>query len=192
MSQSPLLIYLHGFISSPKSEKAQETIRWAKQHRPDIEVMVPTLADKPSQTIPQLLEIFEELSPRKPALIGSSMGGFHSAWLSAQFDLRAVLVNPGTYIAERLKTYVGENTNMYSGETFELTIDDLKALERQAKLEPNQQNLKILLQTGDETLDYRDALKRFPEAHTTVEQGGNHRFENYDKHLPEMIEFLQL
>lgn len=192
MSQAPLLVYLHGFLSSPQSEKAQETVQWVHQHRPDIEILVPKLADRPSQAVPQLEALFNDIAVRKPALIGSSMGGLYSAWLSAVHGLRAVLVNPGVFLEERLKGYIGENKNYYTDETFTVTVDDLEQLRQLSVFEPDQSQLKLLLQTEDETLDYRHALQRYPNALTTVEEGGNHRFEDYDNHLPDIIKFLHL
>lgn len=188
----PVLIYLHGFLSAPASEKAQETIAWMQANRPDIELIVPTIANTPDKAAPQLLEIAESVKDRQVGLIGSSMGGFFSAWLSAQYGFKAALINPGTYIADLLQNYIGEHENMYSGERFTLTAEHVELLREYAQLEPDQSNLKVLLQTGDETLDYRDALKRFPDAQITVEEGGNHRFEGYKDHLPDIIEFLGL
>ena len=53
-------------------------------------------------------------------------------------------------------------------------------------------NYWVKLQTGDETLDYREAVERFQGSKVDVEQGGDHGFQNYEKHLPDIIEFLFL
>ncbi|MEA2073691.1 MAG: YqiA/YcfP family alpha/beta fold hydrolase, partial [Campylobacterota bacterium] len=38
-------------------------------------------------------------------------------------------------------------------------------------------------QTGDESLDYKEALKKLPNATHIVEEGGNHSFENIERHF---------
>ena len=57
---------------------------------------------------------------------------------------------------------------------------------------PAPELLLLLVQQGDETLDYRQALDKYAASRQIVEDGGNHRFENYDRHLPAILEFLQL
>ena len=47
-----------------------------------------------------------------------------------------------------------------------------------------------LVQTGDETLDYRLAVEKFTDAHCIVREGGNHSYENYVSELPAIFEFL--
>ncbi len=47
-----------------------------------------------------------------------------------------------------------------------------------------------MLQTGDETLDYRLAVEHYQGADVVVEEGGDHSFVNYDQHLPAIMAFL--
>ena len=192
MAGRPVIIYLHGFTSSPQSEKARETAAWLAQHRPDIELQVPALSNYPDKAAAQAKALVESLAPRQPRLIGSSMGGFFSAWLSAQFKLYAALVNPGVFIEQRLRSYLGRNTNLYTGERFELNESHLHALAAMSQLQPDERKLLLLLQTGDETLDYRQALRRYPKARAVVETGGSHRFEGYINHLPDILQFFEL
>jgi predicted esterase YcpF (UPF0227 family) len=48
----------------------------------------------------------------------------------------------------------------------------------------------VLLQTGDEVLDYRLAELRYARHQVIIEQGGNHRFENLTDYLPVIDEYL--
>jgi predicted esterase YcpF (UPF0227 family) len=49
----------------------------------------------------------------------------------------------------------------------------------------------VLLQTKDEVLDYRQAESKYQKCNLTIEQGGNHSFQDYEQHLPAIIKFLQ-
>jgi len=48
----------------------------------------------------------------------------------------------------------------------------------------------VLLQTGDEVLDCRDAQARYTGAKIILEQGGDHSFIDYDQHLAAIHQFL--
>ena len=48
------------------------------------------------------------------------------------------------------------------------------------------------VQTGDATLDYRQALDKYAASGQIVENGGDHGFQKCDRHLPAIMEFLQL
>ena len=50
----------------------------------------------------------------------------------------------------------------------------------------------MLLQTGDEVLDYRLAESRYSGCRMTIEQGGDHSFQHFERPLPAIIEFLGL
>ena len=50
----------------------------------------------------------------------------------------------------------------------------------------------MLLQTGDETLDYRQAVEHYAGADVYIEEGGDHSFVNYEAHLDGIMAFLNL
>ncbi|TNF18245.1 MAG: esterase YqiA, partial [Vibrionaceae bacterium] len=61
MSDKPsLLLYIHGFNSSPLSHKAQVMQQYCAQHRPDIEVVVPKLPSFPQQAAEHLLNVVNQ------------------------------------------------------------------------------------------------------------------------------------
>lgn len=189
---APLVIYLHGFLSSPNSEKAIETRDWLAEHCPEAEFICPQINNLPDLAAAQLIELIEPLLARQPVLMGSSMGGFYCAWLSAKYGLKAVLVNPAVYIDTLLQAYLGENINPYTQQRFLLTPYHIDILAQMNTLEAEQTNLYMLLQTGDETLNYENALARYPHAKVLVEAGGNHRFDGYQQHLPNIMQFLEI
>ena len=49
----------------------------------------------------------------------------------------------------------------------------------------------LLVQTGDETLDYRDAVAKYHGCRQTVEADGSHAFDGYEGWLPDIAEFFE-
>ena len=137
--------------------------------------------------------MIEQQPSRRIGLVGSSMGGFMATVLAERYGLHAVLINP-LVNAERLFTSaLGQHTNPYTNVSFELNlghVDELQQLTVKKLTKP--ENMLVLLQTGDETLDYRLAVDYYHGCQQMVEQGGNHRFVDYQQHLPNVINFLAL
>ncbi|MBU3021105.1 YqiA/YcfP family alpha/beta fold hydrolase [Aestuariibacter sp. A3R04] len=188
------VLYLHGFLSSPQSVKAQQTKAWCVGHRPEIQLHIPQLSNFPAQVGPQLEAYLAEnpaLTEQGIRAIGSSMGGFLSTWLVERFGGKAVLINPAVKPYELLVNYIGEHINPYTQELFSIVPEDmevLRAMDTPAIKSPKQ--YKVLLQTGDETLDYRQAEGKYSGGDVTIEEGGNHSFVNFDAHLPRIFQFL--
>ncbi len=188
------LLYLHGFLSSPQSAKAQATEAWFKANRPDVRLHIPQLSNSPGKVKDQLLTLLDS----QPALrdgglkvIGSSMGGFLATWLVESFGGHAVLVNPAVAPYELLRDFLGKHVNPYTGEQFELIADDmqfLRELDSPALARPDA--YRVMLQTGDETLDYRQASHKYAASALVIEEGGDHSFTNFAAHLPDIAHFL--
>ncbi|HCH3860268.1 TPA: esterase YqiA [Vibrio parahaemolyticus] len=194
MSKPSLLLYIHGFNSSPLSMKANLMREYCALHRPDIKVIVPQLPCFPEQAAQLLLDIVEQYKDDyNIGLVGSSLGGYMSTWLNAKYGFKAVVVNPAVKPYELLVDYLGEQTNPYTHETYTLEachIDELKALDVQSIASPN--SFWLLQQTEDEVLDYLQAVDKFAKAKQTVEQGGDHSFVGFERYPAKIIEFLEL
>ena len=198
------IIYLHGFLSSPKSEKAQLTKNYFSQFHPEINLHTPTLPGIPDDAIAVVEDLLSSLrrrwdqensakvdTPISVGFIGSSMGGFLSTYFSEKLGCKAVLINPAVEPFELLQEYFGQHQNPYTSERFkvdESTVEMLRNLNIE-KLN-SLQNYLVLLQTGDETLDYRLAEQKYGRDCCRIEQGGTHAFEQFDKHLDEISSFL--
>lgn len=126
-------------------------------------------------------------------MIGSSMGGFWAHYFAEQYGLKAVLVNPATQALTLMPAYVGQMLKSYYSETFYVLndnhINELKQYDTLTITEPK--NYWLLAQTGDETLDYTAAVKRYQGCKQTIEKGGNHSFAGFEKHLPDIIHFFE-
>lgn len=190
----PTLIYIHGFLSSPKSAKAQATQTWLQYHRPQWHYECPFLSSYPGETQAALNGLVSQLGEAEDVyVIGSSLGGFWASYLTERYGFRSVLVNPAVHPQRRFATLVGQKlANYHTHEPCILRQQDIDHLE--ACDAPTINNLDLywlMVQTGDETLDYRDAVSRFQGCRQTIEVGGDHGFTGYASWLPELIEFFE-
>ena len=188
----PFLLHLHGYNSSPDSLKVQQTEQWLRQQDLGIELVCPALSPFPCEAIGQIEKILQTRAGRPIGLVGSSMGGFLATWLAQKYQLKAALINPAVRPYRFIERILGPNTNSHTGEQFILEphhLDEFRSFEVDTL--DNPQDFLVLLQTGDEVLDYREAEQKYHDCHLKIEQGGDHGFQHYPRHLPEIIEFLQ-
>lgn len=184
------LLYLHGFNSSPDSTKAQITKKWLAEHHPDIEFICPFQSPYPQQAAQQILEVSRDLDWTKTMAVGSSMGGFWTTWLVEKFGCKGVLINPAVRPWEAEDHLSGEQTNYNTGDTHVLTLDDVAGYQAFGVSGIKQPDRYwVLLQTGDEVIDYRIAEEFYRGAKVTVEEGGDHGFVGFERFLEPMISF---
>ena len=192
-SHKPLLIYVHGFNSSPDSWKARVLTETLAQSDAPADLLVPKLSHWPKDAIRQLTLIIEAASDRSITLIGSSLGGFYSTWLCDQFpQLKCVLVNPAVNPDRLLADWLGENENIYTHEKYHLTREHLVQLTA-IKLDhiKRPEQFLLLVQTADETLDYREAVEKYAQSVQYVQPGGSHGFEAFDRLIPAILAFAE-
>ena len=190
---TPTIVYLHGFRSSPASVKATQ-FRQAVEMLP-IEVRpqlhVPDLQHRPSAAIAQVADwVAQCANIADLTFVGSSLGGYYATHLAERFGARAAMINPAVRPYEDLKPYVGMQTNMYSGETFVVTpahFAELAALGVGRITRPSR--YLLLVQTGDEVLDWREAVAFYAGAWQYVEGGGDHAFQRFDAQIPVVLRF---
>lgn len=191
------ILYIHGFNSSPLSFKAVQTRQYFKKNYPEINFFCPQLATSPNEAILQLDHILESsTSSELWCLIGSSLGGYFANYLSNKYQLPAVLINPAIKPFTLLEEYIGEQKNIYTNVIYQVTeqhMIDLKNLEQSAPNFEDEQknNYLVMVQTGDEVLDYQQAVDKFKYCRLIVEQGGDHSFVDFDEKLPVIADFLQ-
>ena len=192
-----VLLYLHGFNSSPGSAKAQQMAAWVAEYRPDIEVIIPAQPNTPAAAWAAIEQIIEDVRARhgahlKLGAVGSSLGGFMATRVAERYGCRAALINPAVRPHELLCDYLGPQTNPYTNECFELLpvhMDELRAL---AVPVTAPERLWILQQQEDEVLDYRKALTEYQFARISLECGGNHAFTGFERYPAQIIHFLGL
>lgn len=185
------ILYLHGFLSSPQSTKARQTVSYCEAHGLADGLIVPTMHNGPAATIAELKDLLQDVSRDKLGVIGSSLGGYYATWLSEEFNLPAVLINPAVRPFDLWEDHLGEHKNYYSDHIHVVTedhIDELRVLDKTPIQRPK--NFLVLLEKGDEVLDYRDAAEKFAESQCIIHENGDHSYQAYEAELPVIIEFL--
>lgn len=185
------VIYLHGFLSSPQSVKAQQTEKFVTEHYPDLILDIPELSNYALEAAEQIESMVHMHQGKKLRFIGSSMGGFLSTHFVEKHGGKAVLINPAVKPFELLRDYMGPHVNPYTNQHFTIEehhIDDLLSLDTPTLRDPA--CYQVYLQTADETLDYRQAENKYQGSELHIEEGGDHSFQGYDKHLKTIFDFL--
>ena len=191
-SSRPLILYIHGFNSSPTSEKARQFSAYCQQYD-HFDVAVPELSHDPERAVSQLENLVDAAGGNIHLLVGSSLGGYYATWLAEKYRCRAALVNPAVSPVKNLgEEFLGLQKNLYTGEEYEFTRDHAMFLAT-LDIDPLQypENFLLLVQTGDEVLDYRHAVSRYADSVQVVQDGGSHRFEEFQRMIPLMLEFAE-
>ena len=187
-----MILYLHGFRSSPASVKARQLHAHMQARGLGHLFHCPQLPPSPRAAI-ALAEERIAASRTPVTVVGSSLGGYYATWLAEAHGLKAVLVNPAVVAHLSLGDYVGPTTNLHTGESFEFKpeyLDELRALEVPRLSAP--ENFLLLVETGDELLDYRQAVARYAGARQVVIEGGDHSFRHWGEYLDAILEFAGL
>lgn len=187
-----MILYLHGFRSSPRSFKArvvQERMTAAGRAG---DLICPQLPASPKAAIELALLLAERHAPHNLAIVGSSLGGFYATWLAERLGVRAVLLNPAVDPLKNLAQHVGVTTNWHSDAPFEFRreyIDELAELKVERITRP--ERYFLVAATGDEVLDYRDMVAHYAGARQHVIQGSDHALSEFDQLVDEVLAFCQ-
>ena len=191
---SPHLLYLHGFRSSPASFKARRVLAWLAANRPQVTAWCPQLPPSPAAAWRLIEQGIAGWPHERMAVVGSSLGGFYATAVAERYGCPAVLLNPAVDPARDLAAQVGEQTQFHSpGEHFFFRpdyIDELRALAVPAITRPAR--YAAVIAKGDEVLDWREMVGRYPGATVRLLAGGDHALSDFDEHLPFVLQFLNL
>jgi uncharacterized protein len=192
---SAKILYLHGFRSSPASAKVRLLAEHLASRGLGHCFFCPALSHRPDVAIAQAEAVLAEMQANANGpvtLVGSSLGGYYATWLAEKHRLPAVLINPLVEAPPSLSEFLGPQTNLYTGESFEFTlvhIEQLRALEV-PQIDPAR--YLLLVETGDEVLDYRLAIARYAGCRQLVLAGGDHSFSRFPECVPQILEFCRL
>jgi len=145
----------------------------------------------PALPIPagEAIKAVSPLLKEAPCLVGSSLGGFYATYLAEKHGLRAVLINPAIDPHVGLRAYLGAQKNLYTGEPYELTEAHLRGWEELYVPSVTPGRYLLIVETGDEVLDYRRAVERYAGAEQIVVPGGDHSLQSFPQHLMRILEF---
>ena len=185
-----MILYLHGFRSSPKSYKARVVHQRMAEMGRAAELICPQLPASPKAAMALIHTLIDRYPPHELAVIGSSLGGYHATWLAEKTGCRAVLLNPAIVPLKDLDAHVGVTTAYHSDEPFEFKreyIDELADLRTGRITRP--ERYFLVAATGDEVLDYRDMVRHYDGARQHVIDGSDHAISEFPQYVDEVLAF---
>lgn len=185
-----MILYLHGFRSSPRSFKARVVHKALADAGRANELICPQLPASPKEAMALSLLLAERHAPHNLSIVGSSLGGFYATWLAERLGVRAVLLNPSVNPLKNLEHHVGVTTAWHSDAPFEFRreyIDELAALRVETITRP--ERYFLIAATGDEVLDYRDMVAHYAGAKQHVIEGSDHAISEFPQYVDEVLAF---
>lgn len=185
-----MILYLHGFRSSPQSFKARLLGERMQAMGRGEQYVCPQLPASPQTAIDICLSLVAAYRPEQIHVVGSSLGGFYATHLAERLGCRAVLLNPAVKSFRDLEKYVGATTRFHTDEPFEFKreyIDELRSLAVDHITEPKRYFL--MAATGDEVLDWREMVAHYPGARHHIIEGSDHGIAEFADYADEVLAF---
>ena len=185
-----MILYLHGFRSSPKSMKARVISERMAELGLSDQLVCPQLPASPKLAMELARSLIEGVPAQELSIVGSSLGGYYATWLAERIGCRAVLLNPAIVPLRDLDKHVGVTTQFHSDEPFEFKrdyIDELRALAVDPITRP--ERYFLIAATGDEVLDYRDMVKHYAGARQHLIDGSDHAISEFPDYLDAVLAF---
>ena len=187
MNKRDLILYVHGWNSHANARKAQLIEHELKNHE-IFDTASITLKNHPREAIKQLTEfISKKQSKYNVHLVGSSLGGYYSVFLAETLNLKAAMINPAVWAYKIFENDRGDVKNLNTGEKYFIDQAWIDSLEDIFIENPTPDRYLVLLQTGDETLDYKYAEKYFSGARIVIDEGGSHSFDELEQKIPQIL-----
>jgi predicted esterase YcpF (UPF0227 family) len=188
------LLYLHGFRSSPGSMKAVKMADRVRREHPGVTWWCPQLPPSPAAAMALIRQGTADWPRERMAVVGSSLGGFYATRLALDTGCRAVLLNPAVAPARDLAKYIGEQTAWHNPEErffFQPEfVDELRELTGGGL--PHPERVLAVIAQGDEVLDWREMVGRYPGCRIRLIEGSDHAISDFDEHLEAVMAHLQL
>ena len=191
---STLVVYLHGFRSSPRSSKAvltEDAIKALSTANNPMEWYCPQLLASPKDSMDMVIRHIEASTHDRLVVIGSSLGGYYTNYLAEKFGCKAVILNPAVRAPKELAPHVGMLTSYDTNEPYDFRpeyIDELKAL--QVEVISNPSRYFLIAAKGDELLDWQEMVDFYKGSEQLVLDGGDHGISDYPVHLPKVLNFI--
>jgi hypothetical protein len=188
----PTLVYLHGFNSSPRAVKGGKLAAAAAALADPPRVHIPMLHHRPATAIRDVRAWVDagDIDCATLTFVGSSLGGYYATWLAEKYGTRAIVINPAVRPAATLAPYLGPQRNPATGEDWELTAEHFAELEALSVAHITRaERYFLLMRSGDELLDWREAVRRYSGAWQYVAGGGDHGWTDIDDEIPSMLRF---
>jgi len=191
---STLVVYLHGFRSSPRSSKAVitgEAVNGLSTREQPIAWYCPQLLVSPKASMAMVMKHIDESRHDRLVVVGSSLGGYYANYLAEKYGCKAVALNPAVRAPRELESHVGMLTSYDNDEPYDFRpeyIDELKALQVEEISIPKRYFL--MAAKGDELLDWHEMVDFYKGAEHLVLEGSDHGISEYPEHLPKVLKFI--
>ena len=185
-----MILYLHGFRSSPNSFKARVMAERLASLGRSAEWCCPMLPVSPLETVALVEDLVAQATPAHVTVIGSSLGGYFATHLAEKHGWRAVLLNPAVVPQRDLSHYLGEQPLWHGGGSIVVEphhLDELRALAVAHITHP--ERYYLFAATGDEVLDYREMLAHYPGVRTRLIEGSDHAISEFPDYVDDVLAF---
>lgn len=182
-----MILYLHGFRSSPQSFKAQLLTQRLTGR---VAYACPQLPASPAEAIALARALVQDADPASLTIVGSSLGGYYATWLAETLGCRAVVLNPAVHPARELEKYVGITTAWHTVTPFEFKqryVDELQQLAVARITRP--ERYFLIAATGDEVLDWREMVAHYAAARQRIIDGSDHGISDFAAYMDEVLAF---
>lgn len=185
-----MILYLHGFRSSPTSRKATMLRERLCALGRGSEYTCPALPASPRSAVDLVLQLLGNLSPSSIALIGSSLGGYYATWLAERLGCRAVLLNPAISPARDLEAHLGRQPVYFTDDEIDFRPEYLAELrEIDTLVVTRPERYFLVAATGDTLIDYRAMTDKYKGARQRVIEGSNHELSDFALYMDEVLDF---
>lgn len=184
------VVYLHGFLSSPASAKAQAFARAAEKL--GLTCRIPNLNVADPERLNRVLgQATDDLACGQWGLVGSSLGGFFAAHLASIRPVRAVLVNAAVRPWDYAEPYRAKMLTAADGTKLAVTDEWLAAL-KAMRIRPlaAPKEALVMVTTGDEVLNWHESLAAFPESPAWIVPGSDHAVSDISRYIDALFTFL--
>jgi hypothetical protein len=189
---SKTILYFHGFASSSNSNKAKVLKKYISKNHKNTEIIIPDLDNNFKLAVSQIHTLIDN-AKHPIVFIGSSLGGYYASYFSTKLKTKSVLINPAIPPLKDFEMYLGENENYSTGEKFIITPEDIKYIRKMSyKKYANTENTYVLLESGDEVLNYKETAKYYSSSYLDIIYGGSHSYESLDEKLKNIVNFLEI
>ena len=189
---SNTILYFHGFKSSSDSGKAQEFKKFIENKTSQTKIIIPDLADDFKEANKQIEDLINKNDPNI-IFMGSSLGGYFALYFAQLYKSKSALINPAIPPLRDFEIHLGKNENYATGNKFTISKDDIsyiRSLHHKKILKPK--NNLILLESGDEILNYAESTSYFKGSYIDIFYGGNHSYTSIKEKFTKIKDFFDL
>ena len=186
------ILYFHGFKSSSDSGKAQDFKKFIENKTSQTKIIIPDLKDDFKEAHKQIEGLIDKNSPNI-LYMGSSLGGYYALYFAQLYKSKSVLINPAIAPLSDFEIHLGKNENYATGNKFTISKNDIsyiRSLHHKKILEPK--NNLILLESGDEILNYVESSSYFRGSYIDIFYGGNHSYTSIKEKFTKIKDFFDL